>query len=51
MDIEKIKYEADNKALHIANVNRMLECYNHKWKGFKGQNWIPKPRKKEKYIR
>jgi hypothetical protein len=31
--------------------NRMLECYNHKWKGFKGQNWIPKPRKKEKYIR
>ena len=28
--------------------DRMLEVYSHKWVGFKGQKWIPKPRLKPK---
>ena len=31
--------------------NRILEVYNHKWKGFKGQKWIPKPKIKQKFKR
>ena len=31
--------------------NRMLEVYPHNWKGFKGQNWIPKPRRKPKCVK
>ena len=30
---------------------RMLDVYGHKWKGFKGQKWIPKPKKIQKYVR
>ena len=30
---------------------RMLYVYNHRWDGFKGQKWIPKPKKKQKYVR
>ena len=28
--------------------DRMLEVYSHKWVGFKGQKWIPKPKLKPK---
>jgi len=28
--------------------NRMLEVYNYKWKGFRGETWIPKPKIKQK---
>lgn len=28
---------------------RMLEVYNYKWVGFKGQKWIPKPKIKPKF--
>lgn len=31
--------------------NRMLEVYSSKWKGFKGQKWVPKKKEKPKYIR
>ena len=30
---------------------RMIDVYDHKWNGFKGQNWIPKSKKKQKYVR
>ena len=30
---------------------RMLDVYDHKWDGFKGQKWIPKHKKKQKYVR
>ena len=30
---------------------RMLEVYDHKWKGFKGQKWIPMPKQKQRFIR
>jgi hypothetical protein len=48
--------EAQDKWL-IKNCNiqsfrdRMLKCYDHKWNGFKGQKWIPKPKSKLKYKR
>lgn len=31
--------------------DRMIEVYPYNWEGFKGQKWIPKPKKKQKYIR
>ena len=31
--------------------DRMLECYNYNWIGFKGQKWVPKPKLKPKYKR
>ena len=31
--------------------DRMLDVYPSNWKGFKGQKWVPKPRKKQKYCR
>jgi len=31
--------------------DRMLDVYPPKWKGFKNQKWVPKPNKKQKYIR
>lgn len=31
--------------------NRMLEVYPPNWKGFKGQDWVPKKKNKPKYIR
>ena len=31
--------------------NRMLEVYSPKWTGFKGQDWVPKPKIKQKYKR
>ena len=30
---------------------RMIDVYDHKWNGFKGQKWMPKPKKKQKYVR
>lgn len=30
---------------------RMLGVYPSNWSGFKGQKWVPKPRKKQKYRR
>jgi len=30
---------------------RMLDVYPSNWKGFKGECWVPKPRKKQRYIR
>ena len=30
---------------------RMIEVYDHKWEGFKGQKFIPKPKLKPKYCR
>lgn len=27
---------------------RMLQVYSHKWDGFKGQKWVPKPKVKQK---
>ena len=29
----------------------MLEVYPSNWKGFKGQDWIPKKKNKPRYIR
>ena len=31
--------------------DRMLQVYSHNWKGFKGQDWIPKPNKQGKKNR
>ena len=31
--------------------DKMLDVYPNNWKGFKGQNWIPKPKKKQRYTR
>ncbi len=31
--------------------SRMLDVYPFNWSGFRGQNWIPKPKNKQKYIR
>lgn len=31
--------------------DRMLQVYNHRWAGFRGQSWIPKPRNKPKCIK
>ncbi len=31
--------------------DRMLEVYPSNWKGFKGQDWVPKPNKKPRYVR
>lgn len=28
--------------------NRILEVYDYKWSGFKGQSWVPKPKSKLK---
>jgi len=30
---------------------RMLDVYDVNWSGFKGQEWVPKKKKKQKYIR